>query len=255
MYRYFYVAYCVFVRRSNYVCIIRGCVVVNDFSIDVSITRQRVFQFFNYYYIVVVSDNEIVTVSVVSTGGFFRGVVVFSRQRIYCVEFVSYFLVQFFVVVSKYDVLFVQLDLFYCVIDIVCGSRIRGVDGVVNVMNFKRGGEVGRNVGCYRFGDYIRVNRFQVARVAYCVSVEYLETRGVVVGICNQVNARVILVSFRREVRISDCLFYRKECINGCVVYKAYNFAVNEVSGIQFYVVLDVVTYVGIFQFLRESDF
>lgn len=255
MYCYFYAVYCVFVRWSNYVCIIRGCVVVNDFSIDVSIMCQCVFQFFNYYYIVVVSDNEIVMVSVVSMGGFFWGVVVFSRQCIYCVEFVSYFLVQFFVVVSKYDVLFVQLDLFYCVIDIVCGSCICGVDGVVNVMNFKWGGEVGRNVGCYCFGDYIWVNCFQVVWVVYCVSVEYLEMWGVVVGICNQVNVWVILVSFWREVCISDCLFYRKECINGCVVYKVYNFVVNEVSGIQFYVVLDVVMYVGIFQFLRESDF
>ena len=254
MHRHLHAAYCAFARRSNHVCTIRGCAVANDFSIDVSTTRQRVFQLFNHYHTAAASDNETVTVSVVSTGGFFRGVVVFSRQRTHCVEFASHFPAQLFAAASKHDVLFAQLDLLYCVTDTVCGSRTRGADGVVNAMNFKRGGEAGRNAGCHRFGDHIRANRFQAARAAHCVSAEHLETRGAAAGTCNQANARVILVSFRREARISDCLLHRKECINGCVAHKTHNFAVNEASGIQFYVAPDVATHAGILQLLRESD-
>ena len=254
VHRHLHAAHCTFARRSNHVCTIRGCAVANDFSIDVSTTRQRVFQLFNHYHTAAASDNETVTVSVVSTGGFFRGVVVFSRQRTHRVEFAGHFPAQLFAAASKHDVLFAQLDLLYCVTDTVCGSRTRGADGVVNAMNFKRRGEAGRNAGCHRFGDHIRANRFQAARAAHCVSAENLETRGAAAGTCNQANARVILVSFRGEASICNCLLHRKECINGCVAHKAHNFAVNEASGIQFYVAPDVATHAGILQLLRESD-
>lgn len=124
MYCYLYVVYCVFIRWGDYVCVIGGCVIVDDFGVDVCVMCQGVFQFFYYDYIVVVGDNEVVMVSIIGMGCFFWGVVVFSGQCVYGVEFVGYFLVQFFVVVGKDDVLFVQLDLFYCVINIVGGSGV-----------------------------------------------------------------------------------------------------------------------------------
>lgn len=255
VYCYLYVMYCVFIRWSNYVCVIGCCVIVDDFCIDMCVVCQSVFQFFDNNYIVIICDDKFIMVCIIGMGCFFRCIVIFGGQCFYCVEFIGYFLVQFFVVVSKNDVLFVQLDLFNCIVDIVCGGCVSGVNGVVYVINFKWCSEVGGNVGCYCFCYYIWVYGFQIMWVMYGVCVKDLEFWGVVVGICNQVDMWVILIDFWCQIGVGYCLFYRQISIDGGVVYKVYDFVVNEVSGIQFYVVLYLVMYVGVFQFLRESDF
>lgn len=79
--------------------------------------------------------------------------------------------------------------------------------------------------------------------VMYGIGVEDLEFWGIVVGVCDQVDMWVILICFRCQICVGNSLFYGQVSIDGGVVYKVYYFVVNEVSGIQFDVVLYVVVY------------
>ncbi len=254
VHRHLHATYCAFARRSNHVCAIGRCAVTDDFRVDMRATCQRMLQLFDHDHTATTSDNETVTVCIIGTGSFGWIVVVFSRQRAHCVEFTRHFPAQLFAAASKNDILFAQLNLFYRVTDTVRRCRTGRADGVVYAVDFERRCEAGRNAGRHRFGDHIRANRFQTTRATHCVSTEHLKTRGAAAGTCNQANARVVLVIFCCKAGISHCLFHRKECIDGCVAHKAHYFAVNEASGIQFYVAPNVATHAGVLQLLRESD-
>ena len=204
-------------------------------------TRQGVFQFFHHDHTAAAGDNEAITVRIISTGRFFRGVVVFGGQCAHGVELAGHFPAQLFAAAGKDDVLFAQLDLLYRVTNTMGGSGAGRADGVVNAVDFERRSEAGGNAGSHRFRDYIRAHGFQTTRATHGISAEDLEFRGAAAGACDQANTRVALVCFRRQTCVGNGLFHGQVSIDRSVAHKAHYFAVNEASGIQF----DVAPYVA----------
>lgn len=59
-----YCVFVVFVRRGDYVVIVRCCCEISDFGVDFGIVCQSVVEIFKYYDVVVVGDDEIVMILV-----------------------------------------------------------------------------------------------------------------------------------------------------------------------------------------------
>ena len=177
VHRHLHAAHRAFTGWRNHVGAVRRCTVAHDLSIDVRATCQRVLQLFNHNHTAAARDNETVTVRIVGTGGFVRGLIVLGGQCAHRVEFTGHFPAQLFAAASKYDVLFTQLDLLNSVTDTVCGGRTRGADGVVHTVDFERGRQARGNRRTHGFRDHVRTYRFQTTRATHGVSTEYLRFR------------------------------------------------------------------------------
>ncbi len=254
VHRHLHATYCAFTRRSNHVCAIGCCAIADDFRIDMRAARQSVLQLFDNNHTATARDDKPITVRIIGTGRFFRRIVIFGGQCAHRVELTGHFPAQLFAAASKNDVLFAQLDLFNRIADTVCGGRASGANGVVHAINFKRRSEAGGNAGCHCFRHHIRAHGFQTTRATHGVCAKDLEFRGAAAGTCNQADTRVILIDFRRQTGVGHCLLHRQISIDGGVAHKAHDFAVNEASGIQFYVAPYLATHAGVLQLLRESD-
>ena len=251
--RHLHAANRTFTGRGNHICAIGSCAVANDFSIDVRAARQSMFQLFNHNHTAAASNNETITVGIISTGSFIRRFVIFGGQRAHRVELTRHLPAQLFAATGKHDILFAQLDLFHSITDAVRRRCAGGADGVVHTVNFERCCKASGDRGCHRLGHHIRTYSFQAARAAHGISAKNLRLRRTA-RTGNQAHARVLLIDLIFQACIFNRLLHGEIGIDRGIVHETNHFTVDQTGCIQFNVAPYVAAHSRIFKLFRESD-
>src|SRR5699024_9952896 len=138
-----------------HVITIGGGTVANDFGIDLGAALQGVLQLFDHHHAATAGNDETVTVGVVGTGSFVWGFVVLGGQGTHGVEQAALAPVFFFTATGEDNILFTQLNLFNCLANTMgTGGTGRGY-GVVDALDFERGGQTGGNGAAHGAGDTV----------------------------------------------------------------------------------------------------
>src|SRR3990167_1406444 len=136
-------AHCAFAARGDHVVAVAGGAVTDDFGVDLRAALECVFQFFDHHHAATASDNETVTLGVVSTRGFFWSFVVLSGEGAHGVEQEALAPMFLFTTAGKHYVLLAQLDLLHGITDAMGAAGAGRGDRVVNALDLERRGQAG----------------------------------------------------------------------------------------------------------------